>query len=211
MEIKRIRAGYLQTNCYIVTEEGQMEAVIIDPGIRVNLIRDYLKEKGKTASTVLLTHGHFDHILSVKDLQDMGARVYIHGLDADMLVHNKSSLAALVGAELKSCQADECFSDGDDISVGSLAFKVMHTPGHTRGSSCFLIGDALFSGDTLFYEDCGRTDLEGGSFPVIKESLKKLMELDGDYKVYPGHMQSTTLAHERISNPVCGVASVERH
>lgn len=201
MKIMTIQVGYLQTNCYIITDENQSEAVIIDPGGGYERITKYLKDSNKSPYAVLLTHGHFDHYLAAKKFQELGAKVYIHKLDEELLT-KRQGLASSFGMTITSLNADCIFEDNDIIKIGNLEFKVMHTPGHSKGSSCFIIEDSIFSGDTLFLQSYGRTDFLDGSFPEIKKSLLKLFALEGDYKVYPGHMEETTLSYERIHNPI---------
>lgn len=204
MKIKKFEVGYLQTNCYVVTADNQKDAVIIDAGGGYEKINEYLAQNNKRAAAVLLTHGHFDHILATKKLQEGGAEVYIHLLDRGMLT-NGESLASEMGIEIESFCANHLFLDGDTIKIGELSFKVIHTPGHTKGSSCFIIEDNIFSGDTLFLGSYGRTDFAGGSMSSMQKSLKKLFDLTGDYKVFPGHMDNTTLDYERKYNPIQAV------
>ncbi|MFW5779977.1 MAG: MBL fold metallo-hydrolase [Bacillota bacterium] len=201
MKVQKLQVGYLQTNCYIVTCEEQREAAVIDPGGNYETIKAYLDQNNKVAAAVLLTHGHFDHIMAAKKLQDTGAKVYINVLDGDML-QNSGYTTRDLGIKIPPFYADKLFVDNDIIKVGKLEFKALHTPGHTKGSSCFVIEDTIFSGDTMFYQNYGRTDFRGGSQEAIERSLKKLMSLEGDYKVLPGHMEITTLDHERKHNPV---------
>lgn len=201
MTIKTFSVGYLQTNCYIITEENQSQAVIIDPGGGYDKITKYLNDNNKIASAVLLTHGHFDHCMAAKSLQEMGAKVYIHEFDEELL-QKKHGLGRPFGISLPPIKADYLFKDNDQIKIGELEFKVIHTPGHSKGSSCFVIQNCIFSGDTLFFESYGRTDFEGGSFLDIKQSIDKLFMIEGDFNVYPGHMEQTTLNHEREYNPI---------
>ncbi|MDD4316029.1 MAG: MBL fold metallo-hydrolase [Clostridia bacterium] len=199
--IKSFAVGYLQTNCYIVTLDGQPEAAIIDPGGGYALGREYLELNGKIPSAVLLTHGHFDHILDAAKYQSDGARVYVHELDSHAL-DKGGSLAREMGIRMQPLTPDEVFFDGDEICVGAMKFKALHTPGHTRGSCCFIIENYIFSGDTLFAESYGRTDFAGGSMADMIKSLSRLFALEGNYKVFPGHMEDTMLSHEREYNPI---------
>lgn len=201
MEIKTLKVGYLGTNCYIVTDGATDEAAAIDPGGNAEKIIAYLEKEKKVCTAVLLTHGHFDHILAVKALQERGAKVYIHILDAAMLTSGES-LARNVGLDMSPIIPDVLTVEGDEIKVGENTFKVLHTAGHTKGSCCFVSGGAIFSGDTIFLEDYGRTDLRGGSMADLVASMRKLFALEGDYQVYPGHDDPTTLEHERKYNPI---------
>lgn len=200
IKIKRFAVGYLQTNCYVVTCEEQQEAAVIDPGGGYAEIKDYLSAQGKAVPTVLLTHGHFDHILDAKKFQQNGAKVFIHEKDAGLL--QSGGLARQMGVRMTPFSADGFFSDGSEIKVGEMTFKIMHTPGHSRGSCCFVLEDNIFSGDTLFEESYGRTDFQGGSMRDMEASLAKLFSMEGDYRIYPGHMGETTLSRERQYNPI---------
>lgn len=201
MTIKVFQVGYVQTNCYVLTKANQEEAVIIDPGGGYQRIINYLKEESKKPTAILLTHGHFDHYLAAKELQDNGAKIYIHKLDEELLTE-KQGLASTFGLDVPSVTPDYLFEDNHIITVGGFEFKVIHTPGHSKGSSCFITEDRIFSGDTLFWKCYGRTDFFGGSTTELKKSLNKLFALEGDYKVYPGHDRTTTLEFERHNNPI---------
>jgi glyoxylase-like metal-dependent hydrolase (beta-lactamase superfamily II) len=184
MRITTLAVGPIQTNCYIVADGTSGLATVIDPGAEAGKILAFLEEQALTPDTVLLTHGHFDHTGAVEKLRQAGA-----------------TLAAYTDLETREgFQPDTPLEEGSEVVVGSLVFKVLHTPGHTRDSVCYQIGGALFTGDTLFEGDCGRTDLPGGSYPVILRSLARLAKLDGDFDVYPGHDVSTTLEAERTGN-----------
>ena len=184
MHITTLAVGPIQTNCYLVTDGASGLAAVIDPGADAGTILRRLEELELSPEVILLTHGHFDHVGAVKALQEAGAQ-----------------LAAYTDLETREgFQPDIPLDEGDEVTAGSLTFKVLHTPGHTRDSVCYQVGDNLFTGDTLFEGDCGRTDLAGGSYPEILRSLARLARLPGDYAVYPGHDVSTTLAEERLSN-----------
>ncbi|MEG0832475.1 MAG: MBL fold metallo-hydrolase [Oscillospiraceae bacterium] len=184
MNIETIPVGFLQTNCYIV-DDGKYAAVI-DPGDDAKKLLDYIEKKGLICERILLTHGHYDHIGAVFALkQKTGAKVLINEKD-------KISLRF---------EPDETVSDGDVIKAGQLEFACMETPGHSEGSVCYICGDCLFSGDTLFLESVGRTDLPGGDFETLRHSLEKINALpEEDMRVFPGHAAPTTLAHERRCN-----------
>lgn len=198
MLIKAMAVGFIGTNCYILTDETTMKSAVIDPGGDSNMILNYLEDNKMECVAIFLTHGHMDHTMGVEGLQsETGAPVYLHRLDYD------PKPAGGFGMSHTFCPSGECrlYDEGDVIPVGNLQVKVLHTPGHTPGGVTLVCENAMFTGDTLFRESCGRVDLEGGSAPEILASLKRLAEIPGDYEVYPGHMDTTTLAQERIYNP----------
>ena len=197
-----IPAGELETNCYLVFD-GDGRGAAVDPGGDAPLILDAIKKYQLKISHVLLTHVHFDHILAAGEvLKATGADLLVPRDDERALSNPALSLLNFTrnskGPDLK---ADRLLDDGDEINAGKLVLKVLHTPGHTPGSSCYLCGGLLFSGDTLFECSAGRTDFPGGDSRALLRSLKRLSELEGDYTVLPGHGPSTTLQNERRGNP----------
>ncbi|MBP3414453.1 MAG: MBL fold metallo-hydrolase [Clostridia bacterium] len=203
MKVDIFHVGGLYTGCYLVTDEISGEAAVVDPGALSDQLKIAIKSLGDNKlKYILLTHAHFDHILGVKEIRDMtGAKVAVHIGDKDMLSDSSISMSTFYGVTSDQLpKPDVILNDGDTISVGEMTFKVMHTPGHTPGSVCYICGDAIFSGDTLFAGGMGRCDFPGGDLSSMMKSLKKLYELDGDYKVYPGHDDDTTLDYERKTN-----------
>ena len=199
MKIKTFVVGPASTNCYVVWEGS--DAVVIDPGFDAEQIAKFISQKKLHVQYILLTHGHFDHILAVAELKELtGAKIVISRGDADCLISPLRSLAASMRLEQEPVEADFLAEDGSVYVAGKLEFRYLLTPGHTVGSATIMCGDTLFTGDTLFADTCGRTDLPGGSYRTILESLKRLSELPGDYKVYPGHDVATTLERERENN-----------
>jgi len=193
MLIKTFEVGNLGANCCIVTDEASLFCAVIDPGDESNVILNYIEQNKLTVKAILLTHGHFDHVGAVEAVrEETGAPVYISR--RDLASRPRDTMRFYTEAETRDLK------EGDEIKVGALTFKVLETPGHSPGSVCFLCGEALFSGDTLFMGSCGRTDLPGGDMRTLLASLRKLAMLPGDYEVYPGHMGTTTLRLERATN-----------
>ncbi len=186
--------GEMQANAYILYAPDRDDALVIDPGAEPEAIS--LALAGRKLAGILLTHGHVDHIGAVAALRSADAPVYIHQGDAKMLANPNLSLAAMVGGEPSQGDPDFCVTEGP-MELAGLAIEVIHTPGHTPGSACFLCEGALFSGDTLFQDGVGRTDFPGGDREALAASLARLMALDGDTPVYPGHGNETTIARER--------------
>ena len=192
--------GDLDNNCYLLLDETTNKSALIDCTVADDRMRELIGDT--ELQYILLTHGHLDHIGGVRDIKkEYGCKVVISSVDAPMLSSGKASLAAFCGAEQNDTEPDITVQDGDEIEVGTLKIKVLSTPGHTSGSVCYVVGDALFSGDTLFYCSCGRTDFPTGSSDDMIKSLKKLASLDGNYKVYTGHNQLSDLDFERKNNP----------
>ncbi len=203
MTVTEIRAKYtFAANCYVVqSREGN--AFLVDPGAEAGEIIRYLREHQVNPKMILLTHGHFDHIGAVKELQKEypGLPVYISQADQELLAGDDKTGALgrrfIHNMEPYTFPVDGFLREGEDLALDELTVKVMATPGHTKGSVCLLCGSTMFSGDTLFLHDCGRTDLYGGSFPEICTSLRKLAALTGDYTVRPGHGEMTSIDDER--------------
>ncbi|NCC88120.1 MAG: MBL fold metallo-hydrolase [Clostridia bacterium] len=206
MKIIKLELGIIQTNCYILIDETTKKAAIIDPAICSDKLLDKLKSYDiSDVEYILLTHGHFDHILGVAELKKIykNAKVAIHSVDAVCLEDPKKSMSKF-SAYLDKIQTpvrpDIMLKDNDEINLGELKLKVLHTPGHTPGSICFVCDDVIFSGDTLFCKTVGRTDLEGGNMDDMINSINRIGKLQGDYTVFPGHNRETTLDDERKNN-----------
>lgn len=199
MKFYHLITGPLRVNTYILHNEKTGGAVVIDCGENYKTLKKTEEQYGLKINAVLLTHAHFDHSGCAKKLQDDGAKIFISAIDAPKLL-NDENLAVGFGRSFEKLHADTTFSDGEVIEIEGFKFKALLTPGHTDGSACFILGDVIFSGDTLFRESVGRTDFPTGNRWDIVESVKRLFGLEGDYAVYPGHEEFTTLSHERKHN-----------
>lgn len=199
MKLYHLSSGPLKVNTYFLVNESTTEAAVIDCGENYNLIKKTEKEYGFTVKAVLLTHAHFDHAGCAKKLQDDGAKIYVSEEDAPKLL-NEENLASAFGRKIDKLVADETFTDGEELCVCGIKIEVIATPGHTDGSVSFIVGNMLFTGDTLFFRSVGRTDFPSGSRESLVASVKKLFALSGDYIVYPGHEEFTTLSEERKYN-----------
>ena len=200
MKVKLFESYGFSANCYAL-EIGD-EAALIDVGETTPEILEYIAEKGDSIRYVLLTHNHFDHIGGVdKVLKLTDAKLCIHSEDGKGLSDPTYNLTSRVGLSNPSLKVDLMLRDGDELILGGETIKVIHTPGHTVGGVCYVVGDVIFSGDTLFAGTVGRTDFVGGDMNALLCSLQKLAKLSGDYVVYPGHEEATTLAREINTNP----------
>lgn len=192
IQIDTLTIGLYQTNCYIVRAQGSPTCVVIDPGYEPETVWNRVQALGLTLQAILLTHGHFDHVGGVKGLQrEAGCPVYLH--PADLTLPESLTAGPLEPTEL--------LAEGQTLELAGLSFRVLSTPGHTAGSVCFCTEEAMFSGDTLFCQSCGRTDLPGGSWAEMRRSLKRLGALSYHGPVYPGHGPATHMDEERESNP----------
>ena len=206
METQTFTVGALFTNCYVVSCEKTKETIIIDPGfttkVEANKIFGYIKENGLYVKFIVNTHGHPDHTCGNALIKrNTSAPILIHELDAVMLGETGKPIAQLFGFTDCSPSADKLLHDGDIIRFGKEKLEVLHTPGHSPGSVSLLGENMVFTGDTLFAGSIGRTDLPGGSFRQLIDSIKKrLTVLPEHYVVYPGHGPSTTIGAEKRMN-----------
>lgn len=190
--VQTLCLGDLHTNCYVIQDRQSSRCCLIDPAENAEYILSYLKKAGLTLDTILLTHGHFDHVGAVREIAaDTDCKVYISEQDLALP-------SMLTGGPLYYTHT---YKDGDHLHFPGLDIDVVHTPGHTPGSVCLLVEDSMFSGDTLFARTCGRTDLPGSDPAAMIKSLYRLAEMKTDYRVFPGHGRATTLAEEKKYNP----------
>ncbi len=197
MLIKTLPVGQLETNCYVVTDETSMDCAVIDPGDESNSILNYLEEHKMNCRAILITHGHWDHTgAAAAIVEETGADLYIHQLDT-------TSNPMEARYKYLAPENTRFYDEGDEIHIGSLVFRVMFTPGHSPGGVTLVCEDAVFCGDTLFRGSCGRTDLPGGDINEELRSILRICKLPGEYDVFPGHMDSTTLERERNFNYYC--------
>lgn len=204
LKIGKMVIGTVQTNCYFVYKENEKETIIIDPADQGEKIYQKLIDQGLEITAVLLTHGHFDHIFGCQEIKELsGAKVYAYIGEQSLLNDSTLNVSAQIGRPY-TVEADTYLQDGEELVIGDFKIKVIATPGHTSGSCCFYFEDAgiLVSGDTLFEESVGRSDLPTGSGSQLSRSVKeKLFVLPDETAVFPGHGDSTTIGHEKQYNP----------
>ena len=195
------------TNTYLVWEENSKEAMIIDPASSADLLLNEIKDLN--LKYIVNTHGHGDHIGGNKFLKEnTQAQLVIHEQDAQMIIDPRQNLSTHWGAQLISPEADIKLKDGDFLELGEKKITVIHTPGHSRGGICLLVDNLLFCGDTLFAHGIGRTDLPGGDYATLINSIRiKLFILDGETIIFPGHGPESTIAYEKMGNPFVGMGA----
>ncbi len=194
MKVERLAVGEAQANCYIVSEEESGKCALIDPGAEEERILQALEDGKLHCEAIFLTHCHRDHTGAAAAISaKTGAPVYINKKDSDLNEHAPHKVYPLP-------ENYRLLSDGDTVPVGKLEFKVLETPGHTPGGITLICGNALFTGDTLFKGKCGKTILPGGSMRFELKSIHRIAHLPGDYTLYPGHMEPSTLEYERKFN-----------
>ncbi len=196
-------SGEFSENTYLLRSKN--DVLLIDPGFNGEAIEAYLQEKGYQVAMVLLTHGHFDHVRDLRILEKTRTfPLFIHETDAPLLSNDRQNGSKYFRSSFRIRENQEIRTvhDGDVILFGLVSIRVIHTPGHTAGSVCYWVEDALFSGDTLFHGDLGRTDLETGSSRQMAESVRRLFAAVPDrVRVYPGHEEATDMGTERRHNP----------
>jgi glyoxylase-like metal-dependent hydrolase (beta-lactamase superfamily II) len=202
MEIRTFISKTMGENCYAITIGG--EIAIIDPGECSAELLEFVQKSGSSIKYIFLTHCHFDHIMGVEKIVEIcpNAQIIAFESEKEGLFSPSINLGILFGIPTLKVKPDLTVKDQDIIILGGEEIKVIHTPGHTKGSCCFLYDDILFSGDTLFKESYGRTDLPGGSETELKNSLKRLFGLEAKTVVYSGHGATTTIGNEIVKNPI---------
>ena len=193
MDIQTVKVGILQTNCYILSINDQV--IVVDPGAKAERILNAIGQRKMGA--ILLTHAHFDHIGALNDLMtNFTCPIYLHEDDEPLLINPELnySFPKRFVVDAKTIHYPNI------LQIGEFKFEVIETPGHTEGSVCLIIENSMFSGDTLFMQSVGRTDLKTGNPSKMKQSLRKLKALDQDYDIYPGHDDHTTLNKEKAHN-----------
>ena len=204
-EIHTLAVGKLQTNCYIITSKS--EAIIIDPGDEPERILTFIKDIDSRAARIIATHTHFDHVLGVNGVREATKTpFFIHQDDLPMLQSMQARVRQFMGFEVPPPpRVDGYLKDGDSFKVGEETIRVLHTPGHSPGSISLAGGDYVLTGDALFNQSIGRTDLPGGDLNTLIHSIReKLFKLDDDTTVYPGHGPETTIGDEKLANPFVG-------
>lgn len=202
MKILKFSVGVMMTNCYFLVDTETMRCALVDPGDDAEMLLGKIAEKGLTVEKILLTHAHFDHIMALPQIRKAtGAPLYVHSEDKELLLDNEKNCMRRFGeVDLPMDPPEFTFEDGEVIPIGKDSVTVMHTPGHTRGSCCFIAGEEMLTGDTLFRGCIGRHDLWGGSYATLSASLEKLKGLETDYKIYPGHGTTSRLFFEKENN-----------
>jgi hydroxyacylglutathione hydrolase len=207
--IDRVVVSPFDTNCYIVGSEDSKQGIIVDPGDEAVVILRRVADLGLDIKLLVLTHGHIDHVGALKAVKEAsGAEMAIHADDAKSLRGLRGLLQSVLVPGLSypvPPPPERLLQDGDILDVSDLNFQVLHTPGHTPGGICLLGDGVVFSGDTLFHYGIGRTDLPGGSYHRLMESIRtRLLVLPDETIVYPGHGPETTIGAERAGNPFLG-------
>lgn len=204
MKIEYYVVGIVGTNCYFAIHPDTKECLIIDPGDQGEQLAEKIKSEGLSPKAILLTHGHFDHIMGVEALRrEFSIPVYVHEADQDLLENPDLNSGSMIGRSV-SVTADHMVKDGEILNLAGFKIQVLHTPGHTPGGVCYYFPEEeiVFSGDTLFCDSVGRTDLPGGSASDLVRSIReKVFSLPDLTLVYPGHGEPTKIGYEKQNNP----------
>ena len=202
MIIEVIEDRFMGENTYLLGDKKSKKCIIIDPGASLEDILSSVKRRNFTVEYIILTHGHADHIANVKKLKEKtNAKIVAHENEKELIIDRKKNLSVRFPCGPQEFDADIYVKDKDKLELGELKLTFIHTPGHTPGGMCIKVGDVMFTGDTLFAGSIGRTDFYGGDFKQMTKSLNKLSNQDGKIKIYPGHGPSSTIEHEKLTNP----------
>lgn len=204
MIVKQYIAGPIDANNYLVADEKSKEAVLIDCSEQVQKILNDVKELGLKVKYILLTHGHFDHVMGVNSMKEaLGAKVLINKKDEKQLEMTQTILKTFGIFVEKNPEYDKYIDKNTELKIGDIPIKIFETPGHTEGGLCYLIDGKLFSGDTLFRNYVGRTDLPGGNYAKLENSIKNILyKLPEETEVFPGHNEMTTIGYEKKHNEI---------
>ncbi|KKK95613.1 hypothetical protein LCGC14_2671020 [marine sediment metagenome] len=202
MKVKKVVVGIFEVNCYILWDEKDKEAIVVDPGEEGERIIEVIRKDSLKIRSIVNTHTHIDHIGANDFLREKTeAPLLAHSADVFLLQDAELNLSALTGKDRSFGLPDRVLEEGDEIRVGGFSLRILHSPGHTPGSICLYGDNKLFSGDTLFAGGIGRTDLAGGNLKELQKSIKdKILTLPDEVVVYPGHGPSTTVGKERKCN-----------
>jgi len=204
IKVHKVMLGRVGTNCYFVINQETKEVLIFDPADRADVIVGIIEKDELQPRAILLTHGHFDHIMAVNILAEKyKIPVYAHEDEAELLKDSNINASAMVGTAV-SVLPTNLLKDGEKLTIAGIAMKVLYTPGHTKGGVCYYIPEAkkVISGDTLFADSIGRTDLPTGNYSTLLQSIRtKLFALEDSTEVLPGHGEATTIGHEKKYNP----------
>lgn len=202
MIIETIEDRFMGENTYLLGDESSGKCAIIDPGATLSDILSRVKKRNLTVEYIILTHGHADHIGTVKKLkEETNAKIVAHENERELLIDRKKNLSVRFPCGPQEFEADVYVKDKDKLAIGDLKITFMHTPGHTPGGMCVKVGNRMFTGDTLFAGSIGRTDFYGGDFKQMNKSLSKLANQDENIIIYPGHGPTSTIGKEKYMNP----------
>ena len=204
MKIEKFVLGAVQTNSYLILNEETKEVVIVDPAICPDYLISHVKSNGYVPKGIILTHGHFDHVMGIEGwLSEYEIPVYLHEDEKEVLANYNLNLSVMIG-KYYAYDKVETLKDGEVLELAGFSFEVIHTPGHTQGGCCYYEENeaVLISGDTLFKSSVGRSDFPTGNMSTLVKSIKeKLFVLPDDVMVYPGHNSLTCIADEKMYNP----------